>query len=184
MPFKRNPVLSENICSLARFVAGLPAVAWDNASQAMLERSLDDSANRRFILPQAFLATEEMLLKSNRVLNGMAFDDQAMAANIEFYGPFAASERILMALVSAGANRQEAHEWIRQASIQAWEVVRTGGDNPLGKLLAGDERITEFLALDQIASLMEGSDYLGTSADRARILAQQIGEILSSRLVG
>jgi adenylosuccinate lyase len=182
MPFKRNPVLSENICSLARFVAGMPAIAWDNASQAMLERSLDDSANRRLILPQTFLATDEMLLKSNRLLTGLAFDVRAMAANMDLYGPFAASERILMALVSAGANRQEAHEWIRQASNQAWEVVRTGGSNPLGQFLASDERIADFLTSDQIASLMAGGDYVGTSSARAREVAQQISDILGSPL--
>ncbi|MER3515278.1 MAG: adenylosuccinate lyase, partial [Chloroflexota bacterium] len=66
MPFKRNPVNAEKLCSLARFVAALPAVAWENAALSLLERTLDDSANRRLILPEAFLATDEMLLTAER----------------------------------------------------------------------------------------------------------------------
>ena len=71
MPFKRNPILTENICSLARYIASLPAVAWGNASQTVLERTLDDSANRRLFFPEAFLALDEMLMKTTKVMEGM-----------------------------------------------------------------------------------------------------------------
>jgi len=71
LPFKRNPITAEKVCSLARLVRDLPAVAWDNAANSLLERTLDDSANRRVILPQAFLATDEMLRCARRIVEGI-----------------------------------------------------------------------------------------------------------------
>jgi adenylosuccinate lyase len=168
MPFKRNPIQSENICSLARYVAALPAIAWDNASQAVLERSLDDSANRRIFLPEAFLATEEIVNRATAIIEGLALDERAVAHNMAVYGPFAASERVLMALVGAGASRQEAHEWLRQASLVAWEALRQGSAaNPLVTLLTRDERIGRYLAADSVRRLMDATAHVGTAPERA-----------------
>jgi adenylosuccinate lyase len=181
MPFKRNPIQTENICSLARYVAALPAIAWENASQAILERSLDDSANRRLFLPGAFLATDEMLLRAIRVAGEMVVDEQSIAANLARYGPFAASERLLMALVAAGASRQDAHEWIREASLQAWQALREGAaENPLAALLAADERITAHLIPADVQALMDASAYVGTAPARARALAAAVRQALSA----
>lgn len=181
MPFKRNPIQTENICSLARYVAALPALAWDNASQAILERSLDDSANRRLYLPEAFLASDEMLLRATRIVAEMEVDEGAVRANLARYGPFAASERLLMALVAAGANRQEAHDWLREASLQAWEALRNGAEsNPLAGLLAADERVTAFLAPDRVEALMDAGAYVGTAPARARALAAAVRAALRS----
>lgn len=176
MPFKRNPVNTENICSLARYVAGLPAVAWDNASQAILERSLDDSANRRIFQAEGFLATEEILLRAIGIVRGMSIDTTAMARNMSIYGPFAATERVLMALVAAGASRQEGHEWIREASLQAWAAMRegTGQENPLVAFVAGDRRILEYLAAAEVRRLMDATGHTGTAAARARAFAQTV----------
>jgi adenylosuccinate lyase len=181
MPFKRNPIHTENICSLARYVAALPAIAWDNASQAILERSLDDSANRRLFLPGAFLATDEMLLRAIRVAGEMVVDEEKIAANLARYGPFAGSERLLMALVAAGASRQDAHEWIREASLQAWQALREGAaENPLAALLAADERIGAYLAPREVQALMDASAYVGTAPARARALAATVRHALSA----
>lgn len=180
MPFKRNPILAENICSLARYVASLPGVAWDNASQAVLERSLDDSANRRLILPQAFLALDEILMRAERLVSGMSFNEAAMGANLRRYGPFAATERVLMAAVAAGADRQEVHEWIRQASLQAWQAVQAGAENPLAGLLAADERLRPYLDADQIAGLMSAEAYVGSAPQRARQLAADVRQALAA----
>ncbi|VAW35025.1 Adenylosuccinate lyase @ SAICAR lyase [hydrothermal vent metagenome] len=174
MPFKRNPINAENICSLARYVAGLPAVAWDNASQAILERSLDDSANRRIFQAEGFLATDELLRRATRLVAGMVIDEQAIARNMATYGPFAATERVLMALVAAGASRQAGHEWIREASLQAWATLREGEANPLLDLLLADGRIGRFLAPEQIKELMGGGGYVGTAVIRARAFAQTV----------
>ncbi|MCB8940666.1 MAG: adenylosuccinate lyase [Ardenticatenaceae bacterium] len=178
MPFKRNPINTENICSLARYVAGLPAVAWDNASQAILERSLDDSANRRLFQAEGFLATEEIVRRATRIVAEMVIDEQAIARNMAIYGPFAATERVLMALVAAGASRQDGHEWIREASLQAWAVLRDGRSNPLVELLLADGRIGQFLASEKISELMKAEGHVGTAVTRARAFAQTVREAL------
>ena len=181
MPFKRNPINMENICSLARFVAGLPAMAWDNASQAILERSLDDSANRRIFLAEGFLATEEMVERMARVVREMVVDETAVSRNLSTYGPFAATERVLMALVAAGASRQDGHEWIREASLQAWAALQQGEGNPLLPLLLADERLKPYLSAAQIGELMEAEGYVGTAVSRALTLAKTIRQdILAS----
>jgi adenylosuccinate lyase len=174
MPFKRNPINTENICSLARYVASLPAVAWDNASQAILERSLDDSANRRLFQAEGFLATDEMLRRMDEVVGNMVIDHDAIARNMALYGPFAATERVLMALVAAGASRQDGHDWLRAASLSAWEAQRRGEGNPLTGLLLADERITAYLSEAQLRELMDASAHTGTAADRALALAQTV----------
>ncbi len=179
MPFKRNPINMENICSLARYVAGLPAVAWDNASQAILERSLDDSANRRIFQAEGFLATDEMLKRATRVIKEMVIDETAVARNMETYGPFAATERVLMALVAAGGSRQEGHEWIREASLKAWAAMRDGQDNPLLELMLTDENIAHYLTPDQVKELMDATVHTGTAVMRAVAFAQTVRETLA-----
>ncbi len=176
MPFKRNPIHTENICSLARYVASLPAVAWDNASQAILERSLDDSANRRIFQAEAFLAVDEMLGRAMRVVRDMVIDETAVFRNMAIYGPFAATERVLMALVAVGGSRQDGHEWIREASLQAWAALRQGEANPLVALLCADTRITQLVPPEQIHSLMDATAHTGTAAARAQAFAQKIKE--------
>ncbi len=174
MPFKRNPVIAENICSLARFVAAQTDVAWDNASQAILERSLDDSANRRLFLPESFLAVDEMLRRATGLVEGMTFDHDQIGRNLARYGPFAATERVLMAAVRNGADRQEAHEWLREASLQAWEATRREEPNPLVMLLAADERLTAYLSANEVRRLMDAGDYVGTAASRAKSFVADI----------
>lgn len=176
MPFKRNPINTENICSLARYVAGLPAVAWDNASQAILERSLDDSANRRIFLAEGFMATDELIKRGTRVVQEMVVDETAVSRNMGIYGPFAATERVLMALVAAGGSRQDGHEWIREASLQAWAVLREGNSNPLVDLLVNDVRINQHLPADQIRNLMDATAHTGTAESRAFEMAQVVRE--------
>ena len=167
MPFKRNPVNAEKICSLARYVAALPQVAWDNAAEALLERTLDDSANRRTILPEAFIAMDEMLIAAGRIVLGMTIDKAACAHNLEKFGPFAATERVLMAAVKAGADRQRMHELLREHSLKAWEAVKAGRPNPLADSIAADQRFLMYLQPIRLKLLMDASDYSGTASERA-----------------
>jgi adenylosuccinate lyase len=171
MPFKRNPINAENICSLARYVATLTAAAWDNAGQAILERSLDDSANRRIMQPEAFLVTDEMLRRATRLVEQMTIDEAQIARNLAYYGPFAATERLLMALVAAGASRQDAHEWIREASLAAWAALREGQENPLAMTLVADRRILAYMAPAAVNDLLDARAHTGTAAERARAMA-------------
>jgi adenylosuccinate lyase len=174
MPFKRNPVRSENVCSLARFVAALPEVAWQNAAQSLLERTIDDSANRRSILPEAFLAVEEMLTVMTGIVGGLDVDEAGCRANLEKFGAFSASERVLMALVAAGADRQEMHERIREHSRKAWDVLRGGRPNPLADYFAADPEMLKRLQPAKIRELMDAGAYVGSAPERAREMAEKI----------
>jgi adenylosuccinate lyase len=174
MPFKRNPVNAEKICSLARLVAALPAVAWENASQSLLERTLDDSANRRAILPEAFLASDECLLTAIAIVRGLVIDQAAISANLDKFGPFAATERVLMALVRAGADRQRIHERLREHSLKAWSAVKAGRPNPLAGALAADPELLVYLQPARLRELMDARAYVGTAIERSAALAADI----------
>lgn len=174
MPFKRNPVRAEKICSLARLVAADLQVAWTNAAATALERTLDDSANRRRVLPEAFLACDEMLIVATEIVQGLVVDEAAARRQLEAFGPFAATERLLTALVRAGADRQAMHERLRQHSLQAWEAVRQGRPNPLPDLVASDTHLLHYLQPRQIRDLLDVADYVGTAPRRARELAARL----------
>jgi adenylosuccinate lyase len=178
MPFKRNPIRAEKIDSLGRYLAQLPRVAWDNAAHSLLERTLDDSANRRTVLPEAFLAADEMLRTMKGILDGLRVDERALARNLAIYGPFAATERVLMAAVKAGASRQDMHELIRDQSMRAWEAVRNGEPNPLVENIASDAEILKFLGKAQVLALMDYRGHVGNAPAKARAMAEKIGEIL------
>jgi len=180
MPFKRNPVTSEKIDSLARFVASLPRVAWDNAAHSLLERTLDDSANRREVLPVAFLAVDEILRASRRIVGGLRLNERAIARNLEVYGVFAATERVLMALGRAGADRQEMHEVIREHSLAAWEALQSGEGNPLAERLSADERVIRFVPAEQVLALLDASDYVGDGPARAREIAGRLAGVVKA----
>jgi adenylosuccinate lyase len=174
MPFKRNPINAENIDSLARFVAALPRLAWDNAAHSLLERTLDDSANRRELFPAAFLAVDEILGRAIRLIRDLSVDEAAMARNLEKFGTFAATERVLMAAVKAGANRQAMHEIIREHSMAAWPALAAGQANPLPAQLAADERIIKYLSPEQVIALLDAGQYVGDAPRRAQQLAARI----------
>jgi adenylosuccinate lyase len=171
MPFKRNPIHAENIDSLARLLAALPRVAWDNAAHSLLERTLDDSANRRSVLPEAFLITDELLRRANRLISGLQVDQEAAARLLATYGGFAATERLLMEAVKRGGNRQELHEVIREHSLVAWACIRHGEANPLIDLLCRDPRITQYAAPGEVRLWLDASDYVGDAPARARHFA-------------
>ena len=180
MPFKRNPVNAEKIDSLARVLAQMPRTAWDNAANSLLERTLDDSANRRTLLPEAFLICDELLITTRYILNGLQVNEKAIQRNLEAYAPFAAVERVLMTLSKAGANRQVMHEYLREHSLTAWDAVQSGNPNPLVELVSHDPEITRYLPADELCQLMDVSQYLGGAPERARQMAETVRDTLSS----
>ncbi|GAB4576029.1 MAG: adenylosuccinate lyase [Anaerolineae bacterium] len=179
MPFKRNPIKAENMDSLGRWVAAQVPVLWHNAAHSLLERTLDDSANRRVVLPELFLAVDEMLIQARRLVEGLRLNRAAMARNMAIYGPFAATERVLMALARAGADRQAMHEVLREHSLQAWAALQEGAENPLADLLATDERLLAYLPAGEIRALMDSSAYVGDAPNRARALATAMRQWLA-----
>jgi adenylosuccinate lyase len=174
MPFKRNPINAEKIDSLARYLAQLPRVAWDDAAHSLLERTLDDSANRRIILPEAFLCADELLITAQKLIDGLVIDRAAVERNFERYAPFAATERLLMAAVKVGADRQVLHEVIREQALLAWTAVNAGQANPLIEALCSDPRITAYLESARARSLLEAREYLGNAPQQARLIAARI----------
>lgn len=174
MPFKRNPIDAENLDSLARQLAALPRIAWDNAAHSLLERTLDDSANRRMLLPEAFLLADELVGRATRVVQGLVVREEVAARNLATYGVFAATERLLMEAVKAGGDRQALHEVIREHSLVAWDALRRGEPNPLASSLRADPRITQWLLPGEIASLLDASDYVGDATERALAVAEML----------
>jgi len=176
MPFKRNPINAEKVDSLARLLGGLPNIAWQNASLSLLERTLDDSANRRSLLPEAFLITDELLGVTLRLIRDMQINISATHRNLETYAPFSATERILMALARAGADRQTMHEKLRGYSLTAWDAVQAGKPNPLMGLLQADAEVYALLGSDQVAALFNITGYTGIAEQRAQEIVDLIRE--------
>ncbi len=180
MPFKQNPIKAEKINSLGRYLAQLPRIAWDNAAHSLLERTLDDSANRRIIIPEAFLCADEMLDASLKIMDGLVVNESRIKQNLETYGPFAATEKLLMLLVKAGADRQKMHEVIRGHALKASAAVQKGEPNPLVDSLSGDQEIQVFMAAEQIRVSLSGLSYLGDTVKRSQDMANRIKKIISS----
>jgi adenylosuccinate lyase len=174
MPFKRNPINAEKINSLARYLAQLPRVAWDDAAHSLLERTLDDSANRRVILPEAFLCADELLITAQKLIQGLVVNESAIARNMAIYGPFAATERLLMAAVKAGANRQEMHEIIREHALQAWAEIGAGRLNPLIDALCADSRVNRYVDESRMRTLLDARAYVGNASQKARLIVARL----------
>lgn len=139
MAYKRNPMRCERICSLARFVISLTANPAHTHAAQWLERTLDDSANRRLSLPEAFLGTEVILKTLTQVISGLQVWPEVIAANINAELPFMATENIIMACVRAGGNRQQLHEAIRTHAMEAGRRIKEEGcANDLLKRIEAD----------------------------------------------
>lgn len=178
MPFKKNPINSEKICSLARYVGQLSPVLLENATVSYLERTLDDSANRRIVMTNAFLATDEILKTGEKVVKGLVVNERRIGFNLAQFGPFAASEPILMETVKAGGDRQELHNVLRDISLQAWEAVQQGQPNPMRELLPADARLTKLLPAERITELLDVSRYTGIAASRCAAITKQTAKQL------
>lgn len=178
MPFKKNPINSENICSLARYVAKLPSIALENHTLSHLERTLDDSANRRIILADSFLATDQILITAEKITRGLVINENRITYNLNLYAPFAATETLLMEIVKRGGNRQEMHEALRNISMTAWAAIQEGKPNPMEELLVNNPQIKKYLHRDEIIKLMDIKNYLGDAPERARKLVKLIKQIL------
>ncbi len=165
MAYKRNPMRSERICSLSRFVNSLTSSAVNTANTQWLERTLDDSANKRLIIPQAFLAIDAVLNIYLNVAEGIVVYENMIKKHITEELPFMATERILMEAVKRGGDRQELHESIRTHSMEAAKKVKLEGlANDLIERIKGDE---VFAAVrDDIDKLIDAKKFTGRSASQ------------------
>jgi adenylosuccinate lyase len=161
MAYKRNPMRAERLCSLARFLMALPAAASQTAANQWLERTLDDSALRRLILPQGFLAADAILCLFENVAAGMVVHSAVIGLHVAQELPFMATENLLMAAVRAGGDRQTLHERIRLHAIAAAERIKAGAsDNDLIERLRNDPA---FPPLD-FDAVMLPSQFVGRSS--------------------
>ncbi len=179
MPFKKNPWKSEQICSLARVVNNLANIAKDNCSNMLLERTLDDSANRRVYMPEMFLAISEILQSSIQIVAGLVVNKSKIEKNLNTYGPFAATEAVLMETVRKGANRQQMHEILRELSMKAWKQLQEDKANPLSMLIKQDISISKFIPKEKLETLLDPKKHLGLAPQRCLKFLKKINDELS-----
>jgi len=175
MAYKRNPMRSERICSLARFVMSLQTSPPMTAATQWMERTLDDSANRRLVLPQTFLAMDAVLILYQNIAEQMVVYPKVIEKNLRAELPFMATENLLMEAVERGGDRQDLHERIRQHSQAAAAVVKNeGGENDLWERLSRDPA---FAGIDMNAAL-EPSAFIGRSPEQVdEFIAEQIDPV-------
>ncbi|HET8623066.1 MAG TPA: adenylosuccinate lyase [Gemmatimonadales bacterium] len=163
MAYKRNPMRAERIGGLARFVLALQSNTGQTAAAQWLERTLDDSANRRLTLPEAFLATDAILVLATNVAAGLEVRESVIATHVAAQMPFMATERWLMLATGAGGDRQALHEVIRQHSLTVAEAVSRGEPNDLLARLAADPAFRSVPA-EALRAELDPSRYTGRSA--------------------
>jgi adenylosuccinate lyase len=165
MAYKRNPMRAERISALARFVISLQANGANTAATQWLERTLDDSANRRLTLPEAFLATDAILLLAGNISAGIEVRETVIQRHVEEQMPFMATERWIMLGVEAGGDRQTIHEIIRRTSMTTADEVSRGEPNRLLERLAADHTFAK-IPTGKLKAELDPARYTGRSAEQ------------------
>jgi adenylosuccinate lyase len=180
MAYKRNPMRSERINSLARFVLSLEPNANQTHSVQYFERTLDDSANRRLVIPESFLAADAILLLMSNIASGLEVHVPRIRQRVNAELPFMATEKILVEAVAAGGDRQEVHEVIRRHSIAAAHAMKEGSSaNDLLERLASDNALG--LSRERLAVAADSSRYTGRAA---RQVDEFLAEVVEPLLAG
>jgi adenylosuccinate lyase len=179
MPYKRNPMRAERICALSRHVITLVLDPAMTAATQWLERTLDDSANRRVSIPDAFLSLDGTLVLMENVAKGLVVHPEVVRRNLAEHLPFMATETILMHATAAGGDRQELHERIRQHSLAAARRMKDeGGDADLLERIAGDEAFG--LSREELDALVDPRRFVGRAPEQVRrILEERVAPVLS-----
>jgi adenylosuccinate lyase len=177
MAYKRNPMRAERMCGLARFVMNLVSNATETAAVQWLERTLDDSVNRRLSLPQSFLASDGVLRLFLNIAGGLVVHPDVIERNVASQLPFMATEELLMRAVQRGGDRQVLHERIRQASHAAAEQTKRGAANDLIQRLRRDSAFhaTDFLGLE------DARDFVGRAPQQVTEFLQEVIDPIRER---
>ena len=162
MAYKRNPMRSERICSISRFIIAQSENPAYTASTQWFERTLDDSANRRLCLAESFLAADAVLMLLENVTDGLIVNTAMIKKHVDLELPFMATENLLMEGSKLGYSRQDLHEVIREHSHTAAAQVKSGGDNPLLQLLAEDSRFP--LDMPAIEAVIAAGNFTGRAS--------------------
>lgn len=178
MAYKRNPMRSERMCGLARFVMSLSSSAAQTTATQWMERTLDDSANRRLTIPQAFLASDAIMILYRNVVDGLVVYPKVIARHLDEELPFMATEEILMAGVRAGGDRQDLHERIRVHSVEAAKMVKEHGrSNDLMDRLKAD---SAFANVD-LTSALDAPRFVGRAPEQVDSFIAEIIEPIRQR---
>ncbi|XP_053975162.1 adenylosuccinate lyase [Hylaeus volcanicus] len=172
MPYKRNPMRSERCCSIARHLMTLANNALQTAATQWLERTLDDSANRRITLSEAFLSADVILMTLQNITEGLVVYPKVIARHVAQELPFMTAENVIMAMVKAGGDRQVCHEKIRVLSQEAGaEVKQHGRDNDLVERIKKDPYFAPIL--DQLDSILDPSTFVGRAPQQVKEFLQE-----------
>ena len=171
MPYKRNPMRAERICALSRHVLALAADPAYTAATQWLERTLDDSANRRLSIPDAYLATDAVLVLVENVSDGLIVNEAVVDANLRRELPFMATESILMEATQRGGDRQDLHERIRVHSHAAAGQIKSGAEgNDLLERIAGDGAFG--LSVEELSTLLSPDRFVGRAPEQVDALLE------------
>ena len=178
MAYKRNPMRSERICSLARYLMADAMNAPMTASTQWMERTLDDSANRRISMPEGFLCADAILRLAQNVTDGLHVNEKIIKKTVMEYMPFMATENLMMEAVRRGGDRQQLHEIIRRCSMEATARIKEGESCDLLARLAGEEAFG--LTETEMQNLLTPSHYIGRCQQQVEIYLDKIRPIISS----
>jgi len=171
MPYKRNPMKSERVCSLARKVINNVPDFYDTYAEQWLERTLDDSAIRRIDIPQNFMLTEYIIDTLNEITAGLVIYPTIAKKLLDEELPYMATEKIIMACVKKGADRQKIHEILREHAFNlAKHIKMEGRDNNLISMIANDSRIG--LSKQELEKILDVSKFIGLSVEQSEIFAR------------
>ena len=176
MAYKRNPMRCERICSLARYLMADALNAPMTASVQWMERTLDDSANRRISMPEGFLCADAILRLVQNVTDGLRVNGKIVEKTIREYLPFLATENLLMEAVKRGGNRQELHEIIRRCSMEATAEMKEGRECDLLSRLAEEKQFG--LSLEDMEALLDPKLYTGRCAEQVTCFLKKIRPLL------
>ena len=177
MPYKRNPMRSERICAVARHVIALAADPAHTAATQWLERTLDDSANKRLAVPDAYMAVDAILVLSANVASGLRVNEGVVAANLAVHLPFMVMEGVMMGAAGAGGDRQEAHERIRGYALEAVRRMAEGEEGGLFERVAGDEELG--VSAEELEAMARPEGLVGRAVEQVdRFLAEQVGPVV------
>ncbi|MGI9626171.1 MAG: adenylosuccinate lyase, partial [Longimicrobiales bacterium] len=177
MPYKRNPMRSERICALARHAITLSQDPAFTAATQWLERTLDDSANKRLSIPDAYMSVDAILVLAKNITSGLRVNRHVVESNLSTHLPFMAMENVLMEATSKGGDRQELHEAIRQHALAAARRMNEGEEAGLFEAVAKDPafNVTE----EELSRLAVAEDFVGRAPEQVdRFLATQVGPLL------
>ena len=177
MPYKRNPMRCERICSLARYLMADAMNAPMTASTQWLERTLDDSANRRISLPEGFLCADAVLRLAQNVTDGLHVNEKIVERTVREYLPFMTSENLMMEAVKRGGNRQELHEIIRSCSMEATARMKNGESCNLLELLSARKEFG--MTPEEIEALLDPRLYVGRCPEQVTRFLAEVNPLLA-----